>query len=127
MLDSFNNSHIGAILRYMNDNHYYKVVLDQNGIHFLKRIDPQHGPTIGNQTNFSPLTSTLYTIRFRVTGTTLMAKAWPASAAEPTGWMITAQDNDNTFQTGKGGLRPQVNHGTTLSVTMFQETLPTGQ
>jgi serine/threonine protein kinase len=127
MIDTFNNSHIGAILRYHDDNHYYKVLLDQNGIHFLKRIDPQHGPTIGNQANFSTLINTLYTIRFRVTGTTLQAKAWQTNTAEPNGWMITAQDNDNTFLTGQGGLRPQVNQGATLSVTMFQETLPTGQ
>ncbi len=125
MLSSFNNSHIGAILRYKDDNHYYKVLLDQNGIHFLKRIDPQHGPTIGGKVTFSPQTNTLYTIRFRVTGTTLMAKAWLTSTAtEPTGWMITAQDNDTTFQTGKGGLRPNLNQGATLQVSMFQETLP---
>jgi serine/threonine protein kinase len=127
MLDTFNNSHIGAILRYRDDNHYYKVLLDQNGIHFLKRIDPKQGPTIGNTAAFSTRSNTLYSIRFRVTGTTLLAKAWQVGTIEPNGWMITAQDNDNTYQTGQGGLRPQIDHGATLSVTMFQETLPTGQ
>ncbi len=125
MIDTFNNSHIGAILRYHDDNHYYKVLLDQNGMHFLKRIDPQHGPTIGNQATFSPQTNTFYTIRFRVTGTTLQAKAWQAGTIEPNGWMITAQDNDNTFLTGQGGLRPSLNQGATLQVTMFRVTLPT--
>ncbi|MEO8973137.1 MAG: protein kinase [Ktedonobacteraceae bacterium] len=123
MLDTFTNSHIGVIARYKNDNHYYKVILDGNSLHFLKRIDPQHGPTIGQSFAFSPLPHTLYTIRFRVIDTTLQAKAWQATTAEPTNWMITTNDNDPTFQTGTGGLRPQLDQNVTLNVTMFQMTL----
>lgn len=125
MLDTFTNSHIGVMLRYKDDNHYYKVILDGNSLHFLKRIDPQHGPTIGQSLAFSPLPQTLYTIRFHVIGTTLQAKAWQVTTAEPTNWMITANDNDATFQTGTGGLRPQLDQNVTLNVTMFQMTLAT--
>jgi serine/threonine protein kinase len=122
MLDSFTNSHIGAMVRYRDDNHYYKVILDGNSLHFLKRIDPQHGPTIGQSLAYSPRPQTLYTIRFRVSGTMLQAKAWQANTAEPPNWMITANDNDPTYQTGNGGLRPQLDQNVTLNVSMFQIT-----
>ncbi|HLX41705.1 MAG TPA: serine/threonine-protein kinase [Ktedonobacteraceae bacterium] len=125
MLNTFTNSHIAAMVRYQNDNHYYKVILDGASLHFLKRIDPQHGPTIGQSLAFSPLPQTLYTIRFRIVGTTLQAKAWQATAAEPANWMITTTDNDPTFQSGAGGLRPQLDQNVTLNVTMFQMTLAT--
>ncbi|MGH2479513.1 MAG: hypothetical protein ACRDHW_07665, partial [Ktedonobacteraceae bacterium] len=123
MLNSFNNSHIGAMLRYRDDNHYYKVVLDGNSLRFLKRIDPQHGPTPGQPLPYSPRPQTFYTLRFRITGTMLLAKVWQANTAEPSNWMLTANDNDATFQTGKAGLRPQLDKNVTLNVTMFQATL----
>ncbi len=125
MLDSFNNSHIGAILRYRDDNHYYKVILDAMSLHFLKRIDPQHAPTIGQSISFSSRPQTLYTVRFRVIGTTLQAKAWQANTAEPANWMLTADDNDTLYQTGFSGLRPQLDQNVTLNVTLFQQTLAT--
>ena len=129
MLDSFNNSHIGAMLRYTDDNHYYKVLLDGQSLHFLKRINPQQGPTIGQPISYSSQPQTLYTIRFRVSGTTsmtLQAKAWPTNTAEPSDWMITANDTDSTYQTGQGGLRPQIDQNVTLSVAAFQMTTVTG-
>ncbi|HVB22047.1 MAG TPA: protein kinase [Ktedonobacteraceae bacterium] len=125
MLDTFTNSHIGAMVRYQNDNHYYKVILDGSSLHFLKRIDPQHGPTIGQSLAYSARPQTLYTIRFRVVGTTLQAKAWQATTTEPTNWMITTNDNDPTFQSGSGGLRPQLDQNVTLNVTLFQMTQAT--
>ena len=125
MLDSFNNSHIGAMLRYTDDNHYYKVRLDANSLNFVKRINAQQGPTIGQSIPYSPQPQTLYTIRFRVSGTTLQAKAWQAGTAEPANWMITANDNDTTFQNGIGGLRPQLDQNVILNITKFQETLAT--
>ncbi len=120
MLDSFTNSHIGVMLRYQNDNHYYKVLLDGKSFHFLKRIDPQHGPTIGSTLSYTPQPNTPYTIRFRVSGTTLQAKVWPANTGEPANWMITATDSDTGFQSGLGGLRPQINQNVTLTASKFQ-------
>jgi serine/threonine protein kinase len=125
MLDSFNNSHIGAMLRYRDDNHYYKVILDGMSLHFLKRIDPQHAPTIGQSISFSSRPQTLYSVRFRVIGTSLQAKAWQANTAEPANWLITADDNDTTYPTGFSGLRPQLDQNVTLNVTLFQQTLAT--
>jgi serine/threonine protein kinase len=125
MLDSFNGSHIGVMLRYSNDNHYYKVLLDGGSLHFLKRIDPQHGPAIGQSIAYSPQAQTLYTLRLRMTGSLLQAKVWQANTTEPAGWMISATDSDPAFATGMGGLRPQLNQGVTLTVTSFQMSLAT--
>ena len=60
---------------------------------------------------------TLYTLRFRVVGTTLQAKAWPAANTEPPNWMVTVTDNN--FHSGQAGLRPQVNQHVTLQITSF--------
>ncbi len=123
MLDSYNNSHLGVMLRYQDDNHYYKARITGNTLEILNRQDAQQGPTIASMP-FNTQTSTFYTIRFQVIGTTLRAKAWPAdSASEPANWMLTV--NANTFNTGRGGLRPQLNLGATLQVSMFEETVPT--
>jgi serine/threonine protein kinase len=119
-LDSFTNSHIGVILRYTNDNQYYKALLDRQGLRFLKRIDAQHGPMIGAKLPYIPQPQTPYTIRFRVSGHTLQAKVWPAGTAEPAAWMLTAEDNDAGFHSGLGGLRPQIMQGATLTVSLFQ-------
>lgn len=119
-LDSFTNSHIGVILRYTNDNHYYKALLDGQGLRFLKRIDAQHGPMLGTRLPYSPQPQTPYTIRLRVSGRTLQAKVWLAGTAEPANWMLTAEDNDTAFQSGLAGLRPQVMQGVTLNVSLFR-------
>jgi serine/threonine protein kinase len=119
-LDSFTNSHIGVILRYTNDNHYYKALLDGQGLRFLKRIDAQHGPMLGTKLPYIPQPQTPYTIRFRVSGHTLQAKVWQVGTAEPADWMLTAQDNDAGFRSGLGGLRPQIMQGVTLNVSLFQ-------
>jgi len=122
MLDTFNSSHIGVMLRYQDDNHYYKARITGTVLDILNRQDAQHGPTIAS-TPFTAQPGTLYTIRFQVIGSQLRAKAWQANSSEPANWMVTA--NANTFQHGQGGMRPQLNQGATLQITMYQETVPT--
>jgi len=121
MLDSFNNSHIGVMLRYQDDNHYYKARITGNVLDILNRQDAAHGPTLVSMP-FTAQPGSFYTIRFQVVGTTLRAKAWQEGTAEPANWMVTT--NANTFQSGQAGLRPQLNQGVTLQVSLFQETTP---
>ncbi len=122
MLDTFNNSHIGVMLRYQDDNRYYKARITGTVLDILNRQDAQHGPTIA-ATPFIAQSGTFYTIRFQVIGTQLRAKAWQMNTTEPANWMVTA--NANTFQQGQGGLRPQLNQGATLQVAAYQVTFPT--
>ena len=55
--------------------------------------------------------------RHRKVGTTLAAKVWQSGSTEPTSWML--QVTDNVFPSGRGGLRSNMNSGTTLQITQF--------
>src|SRR5437763_1026864 len=61
-----------------------------------------------------------YSLRFRVVGSQLMARAWPTGQAEPQNWLVMA--TDNTFTNGFGGLRPVVVKGINVTITSFTET-----
>jgi hypothetical protein len=113
--------HIGVVLRYQDNNNYYKVFADGTNLTMIERVNGNN-TTLGNKPAFSALPDTLYTIRFQVVGSKLRAKIWPMANTEPTAWMITA--NDNTFQTGRGGLRPQLIQNVMMLVTSFVERAP---
>ncbi|MFL5626402.1 MAG: serine/threonine protein kinase [Ktedonobacteraceae bacterium] len=120
-LDNFNPAHIGVILRYTDDNNYYKVFIDGSAFTMIKKV-AGHNTTL-QSIPFTAQENTLYTVRFQVMGTTLSAKAWQTADTEPGHWMMTA--TDDTVQSGLGGLRPQLTRNVTLQVSMFQETTPT--
>lgn len=120
-LDHFNPSHIGVLLRYTADTNYYKVFIDGSTFFMIKRVNG-HNTTLLH-VPFTAQANTPYTVDFQIIGTTLNAKVWQTSTAEPTHWMMTT--TDNTFQSGRGGLRPQLDQNVTLQVSMFQETVPT--
>jgi hypothetical protein len=115
-LSSFMNSHIGAMLRWTDDTHYYKAYIDGTNLNLLRRGTPGKGGTF-QSTPFPAQQNTSYTLRFRVVGATLEAKAWQTASTEPANWMVTA--TETTFQTGLAGLRPQVSQNVTLQITGF--------
>ena len=123
MIDDFVNSHIAVLLRYNDDNHYYKARILGNVLDIFIRNAGQ-GQTLGHFP-FTANTGIFYTIRFRAIGPTLLAKAWQANGTEPADWMVAT--TDPTFPSGKAGLRPQVDHGKTMQVKMFQELIAHGQ
>lgn len=116
-----NASHIGVLVRYTDDKNYYKVFIDGSTFFMLKRVNG-HNTTLRN-VPFTAQANTPYTVDFQVIGTTLNAKVWQTGTSEPANWVISA--TDNTFQRGRGGLRPQLEQNVTLQVSMFQETVPT--
>ncbi len=63
---------------------------------------------------------TSYTLRFRIVGTTLYAKAWQTGSSEPANWMVTA--TDSSLSSGYCGLRMQVQSSTTINISSFQAT-----
>ncbi|HEU0002755.1 MAG TPA: protein kinase, partial [Ktedonobacteraceae bacterium] len=73
MLDSYSNSHIGVMLRYQDDNHYYKARIIGNALDIINRKDINTSPTLGS-IPFTANHGTFYTIRFQAVGTTLRAK-----------------------------------------------------
>jgi len=61
----------------------------------------------------------LYTFRFRVLGSLLSAKVWPANAPEPANWIVTT--TDTSLSSGYGGLRVVLRNGITATITSFTE------
>lgn len=124
MIDDFVNSHIAVMLRYTDDNHYYKARILGNVLDIFNRKDANHGLTL-KSIPFTAQTGTFYTIRFRAVGSILLAKAWQTGTTEPADWMVAT--TDSTFPSGQAGLRPQLDHGKTMQVTSFQELVAHGQ
>lgn len=118
-LSQFKPSHIGVMLRWQDDQNYYKVYINESQLHLFKRVNNKTS-TLQNFP-FAAQANTPYTIRFRVVGTTLQAKAWQTGSAEPANWMAIA--SDTSFQSGLCGLRPQLDQNRTLQVSLFKITM----
>src|SRR5260370_9950314 len=116
-LSQFNQSDIGAVLRLSDTNDWYKSLIDGKSLVVLKRVGGM--ATRLGAVPFTARPGVLYTLRFRIKGTTLSASVWQNGSAEPTNWMVTV--TDNTFQNGYGGLRFLLENGTVATVTSFEE------
>jgi serine/threonine protein kinase len=115
----FGNSQVGgALLRWIDNDRYYKAYIDGSKLYILKRPapNPNASPVLAS-VDFRAQTNTLYTLRFRAIGRTLQAKVWQTGSPEPTNWMVSA--HDTLLASGRAGLRPQVNQYVTLQVTSF--------
>ncbi len=114
-ISRYNPSHLGAILRWSDNSHYYKAFIDGQQLHLIKR-DGKNAPTL-QAIPFTAQANVSYTIRFRAFGTTLEARVWQTGTTEPTAWMVTG--TNNTFPSGRGGMRPQLDQNVTLQTNFF--------
>lgn len=82
----------GAVARFVDQNNWYCAVIGESG-NTLKIIKDVGGSfsTLAN-VGFTTTPGTTYTIRFRITGTTLKAKIW-TGGSEPSTWNATATDS----------------------------------
>lgn len=115
-LSSFNNNNMGAVLRWTDDNNWYKAYIDGSSLVLQKKVNGSTS-TI-KMVSFAASAGTSYTLRFSVSGTTLSAKVWKTGTTEPANWMITA--TDSTFSSGFCGLRVLAQNGTAATITSFQ-------
>lgn len=115
-LNSFSNqSEIGPTLRFTDNQNFYKAVINGD---ILKIVSKVKGTSTDLVTvNFAATAGTLYSIRFRASGTSLMAKVWPAASTEPAGWMLSVTDNN--FNSGYCGVRLVFNANATATFTSF--------
>lgn len=118
-MSAFASSNFGAVLRWSDGNNWYKAFIDGSNLLLQKKVNGV--TTILASVPFTATAGTSYTIHFRVTGSTLLANAWPSSANEPGTWMINSTDNSLTA--GYCGLRALTQAGT-LSVTSFLANVP---
>jgi len=114
------NNEIGPMLRSIDNNNFYKAGIDSANLRLFVRTNA--GTATLATVPFTANAGTLYAIRFRAVGPLLMAKAWPASAAEPAAWMVTAVDT--RIAAGAGGIRLIFNTTATVNFTSFLETTP---
>jgi streptogramin lyase len=114
-LSSFSNSNFGDVLRWTDNNNWYKAYIE--GAHLIMQKKVAGTTTILANVTFAATAGSSYTIHFRVVGSTLTANVWASSGSEPSGWMATA--SDSTLASGSCGMR-FLTQGGTATVTSFQ-------
>ena len=115
-MSSFNNTNMGAVLRWTDGNNWYKAYIDGTNLILQKKVSGS--TSIMKTVPFAASAGTSYTLRFSISGSTLSAKVWKTGTTEPSNWMATA--TDSTFTSGFCGLRILDQNGTTATVTSFQ-------
>ena len=113
----FSASNMGALLRWTDTNNMYKVFIDGSNLIALKKVNGV--VSVLKSVPFPAQDGRSYTIRARVVGTSIMARAWPTNQAEPSAWMLTTSDSDLT--SGFDGMRLIVQNGIVISITAFLE------
>lgn len=119
-LSSFTNNNFGAVIRWSDTNNWYKAYIDGAQLILQARVAGTYSTL--SSVAYTATAGTSYTLRFRVSGSNLYAKAWPAGSTEPTNWAVTA--TSTALSSGYGGLRIQVATGASANVTSFLETVP---
>jgi hypothetical protein len=116
-VSSFADANLGVLLRWTDGNNLYKVFIDGTNLTVIKKVNG----AISNlqSTPFVARNGASYTIRARVVGTSIMARAWQTGQAEPSNWMLIV--TDNALTSGYDGLRLIVQTGVTITITSFAE------
>ena len=120
-LSRFQHANLGSALRWTDVNNWYKAYID--GMHLVLLKDVAGTMTTLDSVSFPAVADTSYTLRFRIVGSQLLARAWPTGQAEPSTWM--AQATDMTFSSGFAGLRLVVEDGAEATITSFTESAVT--
>ena len=114
-MSKFNNTNIGAVLRWTDGNNWYKAYIDGSNLVVQKKV--KGSATILGTAPFTATAGTSYTLRFSVSGSTLSAKVWQTGSPEPASWMVTL--TDSTLQSGYCGLRMLIQNGAVATYTSF--------
>lgn len=116
--DAQGNSNLGVVLRWKDANNWYKALIDSSKLQLLKDVSG-HIAVLAEH-SFRPSGGTNYSIRFRVLGSDLFAKAWPSAQPEPTNWMLMAIDTQ--LVSGMSGVRVKLVPGVIIRINSFLET-----
>lgn len=109
---------VGAALRWVDGNNWYKALIDGAQLQILSRVN---GVTTSlAAVPFQAKGGVTYNLRFRVMGANLFARAWQSGQPEPATWMLTVANTALTQ--GMGGVRVLVQNVTVIRVTSFLET-----
>jgi len=117
LVSNFGYANMGAILRWQNANNWYKAYIDGKQLALLKNTNGVLQQIAA--VPFAAVANTSYTLRFRIVGTRMSARAWPTAQTEPSAWMIS--DIDTTIPSGSGGIRLLLDGGASATITLFTE------
>jgi len=120
-LSSFDHSNLGAVLRWRDENNWYKAYI--NGTQLILLKDIAGTMIMLNAVPFTAYAATSYTLRFSVIGFQLLARVWPSGQIEPATWMVAGTDEN--ISSGFGGLRLLLQDGVNATITMFTESTVT--
>ncbi len=113
----FAAANMGVLLRWTDGNNLYKVFIDGTNLTALKKVN---GVVSSLQSvPFAAQDGISYSIRARVVGTSIMARAWQTGRTEPSNWMLIA--SDNSLASGYDGLRLITQMDITITITSFLE------
>ncbi len=112
---TFPQSNVGLVLRWQDNNNYYKAYINGEQLVLMKNVAGQQ--TTIRVMKFAAQAGTAYTIRFRIEAGDLMTHAWQADRPEPALW-LKAQDTD--LSTGKAGIRALLLPGDSVQVSSFR-------
>jgi hypothetical protein len=118
MISRFDHTSFGAVLRWNDVENWYKASLDGTYLILSKKV-----AGVSTRLAMSPFAAsagTSYTLRFRIEGTTLLAKAWPTGTPEPPAWLVMI--HDTSLPSGFGGLRFMLKKSVTVNIGAFSET-----
>ena len=120
-LSFFSNSNFGNVLRWTDNNNWYKAYIDGTSLIIQKKV--AGSANIIASMPFAATGGTSYTLHFRAVGSTLSVNVWASSANEPSGWMLTV--NDTGLTAGYAGMRFLTQNGV-ATITSFQADVPGG-
>ncbi len=116
-LNQFNNGNVnlGVVLRWTDDDDWYKALIDGAHITLLKRF--KGVTTTLAAVPFQAQGGKMYSLRFRSIGAMLFARAWPVGSPEPQNWMLNV--TDTTLTSGQAGVRVLVQEQSIVKITSF--------
>jgi hypothetical protein len=109
-------SNFGVVLRWIDDNNWYKAYIDGKHLILLKRVDG-HSVTIGS-VPFAAQAGQMYDLRFQAMGAILFTSVWPADQQPPANWMLVT--SDNSLENGVAGIRVVVQATTVTDIASFE-------
>jgi hypothetical protein len=116
-LNHFDNGNVnlGVVLRWTDNNDWYKALIDGTHVSLLKRV--KGVTTTLASVPFQAQDGKMYSLRFQAIGAMLFARAWPVGSPEPQNWMLNV--TDMTLTTGQAGVRVVVQGQSVVNITTF--------
>lgn len=109
---------LGVVLRWTDDNNWYKALIDGQHLTILRRVNGTSYQI--KSVPFTAQNGVVYNLRFQTIGVLLFAKVWQSGKPEPVDWMITL--TDTSLKSGHAGLRVVLQPTTVINMTSFLAT-----